>query len=206
MKFNKWIVIGILFVIILYSLAECFYNKEGFLIGTTGIEQICKTDISGVCYDISYIDQTTNETKHISATILQGYFIDSSGYLELVPFGYIGSTDMRSYDNNPEETSIRKGISSINYETNSIINNKNKQTDDTYQDNNYTPFTNDVNNGKVWIDISGNVVAVPYSDVKNKTLYNKIGTYKFNSGFYIPNYEESVYLSNNKTNNRGNLK
>lgn len=49
--------------------------------------------------------------------------------------------------------------------------------------------------GKMWVKIDGNLVAVPYSDVSNTTLYYEPGTYIYNSASYVPNYEESVYLS-----------
>ena len=49
--------------------------------------------------------------------------------------------------------------------------------------------------GKMWVDISGSIVAIPYSDVSNTTLYNSSGSYTFNPASYVPNYEESVFLS-----------
>lgn len=49
--------------------------------------------------------------------------------------------------------------------------------------------------GQMWVDISGKLVAVPYSDVSNTTLYYSSGDYIFNAASYVPNYEESVFLS-----------
>jgi hypothetical protein len=49
--------------------------------------------------------------------------------------------------------------------------------------------------GNMWVKIDGKLVAVPYSDVSNTTLYYSPGTYRFNSASYVPNYEESVFLS-----------
>jgi hypothetical protein len=49
--------------------------------------------------------------------------------------------------------------------------------------------------GQMWVEISGNLVSVPYSDVSNTTLYNSPGTYQFNSASYVPDYGESVFLS-----------
>jgi hypothetical protein len=49
--------------------------------------------------------------------------------------------------------------------------------------------------GKMWVEISGNLVSIPYSDISNTTLYYQPGTYQFNSASYIPDYGESVFLS-----------
>jgi len=198
MAFYKWVLLLILCVFvftILYSLAESFpINKEGFLIGTTGVEEVCvngKTDISGICYDIMYIDQTTSKTKQISAKISPGYFIDASGYLAQVPFGYIGSTDMRSYVPIPK---LGFANTTPSNESESETSNKNYNPDN--YDITYHADQTGESIGKMWVEVSGNLYSVPYSDVSNTTLYNQPGTYKFNSAAHIPNYEESVYLSN----------
>lgn len=208
MNVYKWIfllVLFILLVIVFYSLDNYFYKmKDGFLVGTTGVEEVCtKGQPNSVgCYDISYIDPVTNTTNQIYAKITPGFYIDASGYLAPVPFGYIGSTDMRSYVPIPK----LQMDSSVNYvildETENKTSNKEYNSDnydityhaDPMKDIDMNPSASGV--GKTWIEMSGNIVSVPYSDVLNTTLYNPPGTYKFNSASYVPNYEESVYLSN----------
>jgi hypothetical protein len=50
--------------------------------------------------------------------------------------------------------------------------------------------------GKMWIrDKSGKLISVPYSNVKNTTLYYETGSYPFGPSSYVPNYEESTSLS-----------
>ena len=49
--------------------------------------------------------------------------------------------------------------------------------------------------GQMWVKVDGKLVAVPYDEVKNTTLYYQPGTYTYNSASYVPNYEESVFLS-----------
>jgi hypothetical protein len=209
MGFHKLILLWILCVLIfmiLYSLADSFsYTKEGFLLGTTGVEEICRSD-NRSCFDISYIDQITSENKRISAKISPGYFIDTLGYLAPIPYGYIGSTNMRSYvpipnigiDNSknytqpPEaEAEAETKTSNKNYNSNNLDITYHADPMDGQQTDESTAGI-----GKMWIEISGNLYSVPYSDVSNTTLYNQPGTYKFNSASYVPNYEESVYLSN----------
>jgi hypothetical protein len=50
--------------------------------------------------------------------------------------------------------------------------------------------------GKMWVrDKSGKLISVPYSNVKNTTLYYETGSYPFGPSSYVPNYEESTSLS-----------
>lgn len=44
-------------------------------------------------------------------------------------------------------------------------------------------------------DQSGNVVELPWTSVKGNTTYNEPGTFRYESSNYVPNYEDSVYLS-----------
>ena len=44
-------------------------------------------------------------------------------------------------------------------------------------------------------DASGNVVELPWTSVKGNTTYNEPGTFRYESSNYVPNYEDSVYLS-----------
>ena len=44
-------------------------------------------------------------------------------------------------------------------------------------------------------DQSGNVVELPWTSVKGNTTYNEPGTFRYDSSNYVPNYEDSVYLS-----------
>jgi hypothetical protein len=101
---KSWIVYGIIIsIIVMFASLATFYirnqKKEGFLVGQTGISLVCSPnspDVSG-CYDISYIDSITGLTKQVSAQIDSGYYIDASGYLASIPYGYTASTNKRSY-------------------------------------------------------------------------------------------------------------
>jgi len=58
--------------------------------------------------------------------------------------------------------------------------------------------------GKMWVrDKSGKLISVPYSSVKNTTLYYQPGSYPFGPSSYVPNYEESTLLS--KSSNQSNV-
>ena len=104
---KSWIFFAILVIIfILTYLAMTKYStsgeKEGFLVGKTGIALVCapnSPDVSN-CYDISYVDSTTGVNIQVEAQIYPGYYIDVSGYLANIPYGYTASVDKRSYTPN----------------------------------------------------------------------------------------------------------
>lgn len=253
--------ISILFLIILCILVYLGFmyhsintiqekNIETFLTGQTGISKICNlaTDPKNynnpaVCFDISYNDTTTGLPVQVRAEIQPGYYIDSSGYLNVVPYGNISSSDKFSYVPQTRTALYEKAsISNTNSEINAeiakleqqlaatptsnkfvlngiqqkITNLKEKKlstldssstSNSNYNSDNYdmtyhadpTKQTQQDSStagvGKMWIDISGSLVAVPYSDISNTTLYHSSGSYTFNPPAYVPNYEESVFLS-----------
>lgn len=247
---KSWIIYAsIISIIVIFASLATFYiqeqKKEGFLVGKTGITLICSPnsrDASG-CYDISYVDSTTGITKQVSAQIRSGYYIDASGYLGSVPYGYAVSRNKRSYAvisetaqyslavNVNESAIIDASINAIQVKINarpppdsitlwnlqqqlaklqqqkattmnsnpvSSSNYNSDNLDITYHADPLKERQDDESSagqGKMWVKIDGKLVAVPYSDVSNTTLYNSPGTYKFNSASYVPNYEESVFLS-----------
>ena len=77
----------------------------------------------------------------------------------------------------------------------------------TYHDDPSTRKNDDDSNagvGKMWVrDKSGKLISVPYSNVKNTTLYYETGSYPFGPSSYVPNYEESTLLS--KSSNQSNV-
>lgn len=247
---KSWIFFAILVIIfILTYLAMTKYStsgeKEGFLVGKTGIALVCapnSPDVSN-CYDISYVDSTTGVNIQVEAQIYPGYYIDVSGYLANIPYGYTASVDKRSYTPN---TNIARYSLAVNIDQNAILDasiniiqarinaqpppdsftlwslnqelaklqqqkltiiDSNQVSNSSYNSNNYdityhaNPLDsqqgdeNSAGSGNMWVKINGNLVAIPYSDVSNTTLYYSPGTYQFNSASYVPNYEESVFLS-----------
>lgn len=59
-------------------------------------------------------------------------------------------------------------------------------------DSDYTEFKN----GDIYVrDRTGNVVVLPGPNVQGSTLYYQPGYFQFSSSSYVPNYEDSVYLS-----------
>lgn len=229
------------------------YNpgREEFLVGTTGISQICNSSIDPIsyndpkiCFDISY-NNIIGEPVQVRARIQPDYYIDASGYLDVVPYGYIASDDKLSYNPKTKTAAYKKAIindenapitlkitnikkkleeernkptpdiliiTKLQTEINNLEQqkissmNSNTTSNSSYNSNNFdityhaNPIPKTENNeftgaGKMWVDISGRLVAIPYSDVTNTTLYYSQDDYIYNSASYVPNYEESVFLS-----------
>ena len=244
---NSWVAyLGIILIIVIFASLATFYpKKEGFLVGQTGVSLVCapnSPDVSG-CFDISYVDSTTGLSKQISAQISPGYYIDVSGYLAPIPYGYAVSKNKRSYapltntaqyalsvDLNenaildasineiqakinaippPDSTALwmlqqqlaklqQQKVTNINSNQVSSSNYNSDNLDITYHADPLKEKQGDESSagpGNMWVKIDGKLVAVPYSDVSNTTLYYSPGTYRFNSASYVPNYEESVFLS-----------
>jgi hypothetical protein len=67
-----------------------------------------------------------------------------------------------------------------------------RDTDRVYRD----PKTDDLNRGKYWMfDSEGKLIEVNTESNKSPILYYVPGAYKFGASNYVPNYEDSVYLS-----------
>lgn len=139
--------------------------------------------------NIKYI--MTNDNKIVSQTgniiIPDGYYI-SAGVLTRVPYGYREKADKTGIE---IKNDYQAQLSSTTYDTNNY-----SMTYHTDASNGSRDSSQSAGNGKMWVlDNCGNLISVPYSDVSGTTLYNEPGSFRFGSSNYVPNYEESVYLS-----------
>ena len=118
--------------------------------------------------------------------IPDGYFINA-GVVKIVPYGYKATENKKDIIMNDDYAAE---LSSTKYDTNNYNVTYHSDASNGYDDE------STAGNGKMWIlDKSGNLISVPYSDVSGSTLYNEPGSFRFGSSNYVPNYEESVYLS-----------
>lgn len=145
-----------------------------------------------VCYDVSYLslNKIDNKPEMIFGRIRipDGYYINN-GIVNKVPQGYL-------YENPNDKTKIKmtsifsEQISKTKYDTNNYSVQYHTEPSGNMTD------SSTAGPGKMWIlDNSKNLVSVPYSDVSNNTLYYEPGSFRFSSSNYVPNYEETVYLS-----------
>jgi len=182
-------------------------NKIGYgPIGTNGIT-ICETEDpkygnAKICKTVNYYDLKKNKIS-ANVRLSDRVYLDVSGFVQQVPYGnkanaqnngYTPVTDSEIYSSSADPSGNKKTNdvpSGTGYNTNNF--------DITYHDDPTAKTNSDDSTagpGKMWVkDPSGNLVAMPYSDVSNTTLYYQPDSYRFGPSNYVPNYEESVYLS-----------
>ena len=163
--------------------------------------EIPKSEISNID-GLSAISADVNTFKNV-ITFEDGYFIINSGdsfYKKLIPNGY----DISS--NNPkaqyETAPLINTYTPLKYNPNftpdkydSKFTYDAKNTDREYRDASFGK-TDDVNLGKYWMfDEEGKLIEVNTEMNKSPILYYIPGAYKFGASNYVPNYEDSVYLS-----------
>jgi len=153
------------------------------------------------------INSITGATPMIDAAIQSDpawdgyYIINMAGtyYKKMIPNGY----DISS--NDPVQTEYRKlpaagKYTPLKYNPNFIpdkysmtdISYNAQDTDRVYKD----PSGGDLNRGKYWMfDSEGKLMEVNTESNQSPILYYVPGAYKFGASNYVPNYEDSVYLS-----------
>jgi len=224
-----------------------FDEDDKQVLSIPGISSICTPDITSytdptVCFDVSYNDTVNGSVVQVKAKLEPGYFINESGFLEIVPYGYVVSSNKRAYvtkthisnyvegsfantnaaidvkikafedlknaTTDPEKIKIYKqkiddlkkqklSVMDSNTTSNKMYNSDN--LDITYHADPTQETSPDSNNlavGQMWMkDPNGNLSVVAYKDELNTTHYYPSGSYVFNPPTYVPNYEESVFLS-----------
>ena len=179
--------------ILLFTLFFYISMKESLESNPIGINEVCETDAPG-CFDVSYNDPVDGQIKQIKGKLDLYYYIDETGMLAQVPSGYIASPDKRSYIEIAGELSGNTLVfQDEEYETDENVLNT------SYQENNYDITYHEETPKEIpetWVrDSSGNVVSLPYFDVKHTTLYYDPNQMKYDQSNYVPNYQESVWLS-----------
>jgi hypothetical protein len=112
--------------------------------------------------------------------------LTSSGYAELDKIGDLIYLD-NNYNNKATDTLVynSKQMPDVDIEyhpTEAQI----------IADNDYK----DLKSGDIYVtDQSGNKVLLPRSNVQNSVTYYEPGVYRYSASTYVPNYEDSVYLS-----------
>ena len=149
---------------------------------------------SKTCYKVNYFELDINgkpELKKDVIRIPKGYYVNN-GIVNKIPYGYeyVNPDDKRRIK---MSTKYSFDLSNTKYNA-SNFNDVEYHTDPTkgvdMSDN------NSAGPGKMWVlDKDKKLAAVPYSDAATKTLYYEPGSFRFGSSNYIPNYEETVYLS-----------
>jgi hypothetical protein len=142
-------------------------------------------------------------SEFVAITFEDGYFIINfrgDFYKKLIPNGYdISSNDPEAEYKKPP---LLNTYTPLKYNPNftpekydSKFTYDAKNTDRKYRDESYGK-TDDANMGKYWMfDEEGKLIEVNTEMNKSPILYYIPGAYKFGASNYVPNYEDSVYLS-----------
>ena len=182
-------------------------NKIGYgPKGTNGIT-ICESgdpnySNTKICKVANYYDLNKNKVT-VPMKLSNRVYLDVSGFVQQVPYGYIANAEQNGFmPKTKSETYSSAADSSKNKKTNDVPSGTGYNTnnfDITYHDDPTSigsPDDSQAGPGKMWIkDQSGNLVAIPYVDVSNTTLYYQPDSYRFGPSKYVPNYEESTFLS-----------
>jgi len=153
-----------------------------------GITKICNPgdDDSAECVSVKFYDYDDN-IRSVKAILQPGYNVDpNTGFAQKIDNKTKFDTDYRSFTN--------------------PVSNKEKDKEPKFDKDNldikYHEDPAKLPNAKddligytVQLDDNGNVDTVPYSEIKGKTLYNQPGNSRFGPSSYVPNYEETVFLS-----------
>lgn len=155
------------------------------------------------CFSVKYIN-TAGNIRTKNTRISYNYWIDASGFIQQVPYGYEVSADKRSISPKAAYAMYNDAANAISTPT-TLANDVPKQVYDT---NNYNmqyhddissilQNANDRNTGVIWVVKDGQLIPLPQSDpdVKGEMLYYQPGSYKFGASAYIPGYEDSVFMS-----------
>jgi hypothetical protein len=206
MKYMLLIII-ILAIIILNTIT----NREAFDTGTSNIplgiqgqSQVTDTSFNIIASNqvINYSPMTPAPNFSIlsfgQVTIPQtgipdGYYQTGTNYMTAIPFGYVASPDKQTISPQVQSTIIN--ASSNNPYSTINTNASNRFTTDS--SNNITHY--DPNNYNITFhadpqDNSSNYFGDIHTNLPGATYYQP-GTYPYGPTSWVPNYEESVYLS-----------
>lgn len=172
-----------------------------------GIIRICgQNDVSKTCYDISLNSPYNDNGKiypansSVKAEINKNYYITSRGYINKIPYGYKVNDDMKTLTSIPM---INISYDKPNNSTETTHMDDNLAIKTKYDTNNYDMQYHDeidINSqsitGKTMVrDKNGKMVLMtgPIKMV-GPTFYTP-GTFKYGPKTYIPNYEDTIILS-----------
>jgi hypothetical protein len=177
---------------------------------------LCLVSIFILAFNLSHIEEgltpdmsSTQKIIGINDKIPFGYYqvsadkANNKKTIAAVPYGYTLVGDNLYPTTNAEKLS--------QLANNTIFpNDKNEESSNKYDTNNYNLYYHDdptkvmsndtisdnlAQTGTWVIDKDGNKVLMPWSNVKNNITYYEPGSYPFGPSNYVPNYEDTNYLS-----------
>jgi len=191
-----FIVFSILFILVILAIGLYFANNLQEGLDTNQTSAITDTDpIPAGYYSVS-----TDGTSRTIAKIPYGYTVigdPTKGVLQ-------ANTNAAQYTGIKTDSDADWSKTSVNTaatapdgmgigDYNKLIQYNASSTDGSY---NHYQEKDDTQQANTWIlDKDGKKISVPWSSVKGDITYYKPGTYPYGPSSYVPNYEDSVYLS-----------
>lgn len=141
------------------------------------------------------ISTDTIKKQQTVSKIPYGYKVDSTGNLYPTTTAQQYSTSQTVGDPNWAITSDTNSAYSKQTRYSPENNNIQYHTDPTTDTSSTSAADNLAQTGTWVIDQCGNKVLIPWSDVTTSITYYTPGSYTYGPSTYVPNYEDSVYLS-----------
>ena len=181
-----------------------FVDPSGYVQTVKGLYDVmdCSNNPKGDCYSVNYIN-SLNVKSQTKGRLYFGFWIDPSGFVQQVPYGNRASPDKRSYVPKTKDEMYDQAATKSNAPTTlppnipPLYDSNNYRMQ--YHDDTNTIIKNasDNNTGVVWVVKNGKLTGLPQSDVSTKgsMLFYQPGSYKFGPSTYVPDYEDSVFMS-----------
>jgi len=171
------------------------------------------TNVTGKCRDISYVDQNGIMKSGARVYIYPNYYVDpATGALQPVPYGYVANSQQTGYYANSTAALIE---TSNNQFTPPPISQDIDSTTTYSQLNNvqynkgYKPAddSNGLPPGKMYFPNGDGTVSIVDIDLYDQnTFYHETSTYDAGPRNFIPNYENTGYMSSLGSQNIQDLK
>jgi hypothetical protein len=141
-----------------------------------------------IVYNKNTTDSTNNTFKVTSVNVVDGTVTEVTPNIKLTSLGYAElnrSGNVQFLDNSGNATNNTKQLPDVDTEFH-------PSESQIIKDNGY----GDLKSGDIYVeDQCGNRVLLPKSNVQGSITYYQPGVYRFGASTYVPNYEDSVYLS-----------
>jgi len=195
MNFLRLIVLVLLFIV-LYNL---------FIIALPGIKDITEGLVNMSGWDVTqqqriglsdnvpygYYLVSTDISGQTIARIPHGYVIDMAG--KLVPITKAEMYSQMKLKGDMVDSKYTNGSKKNRYDSNNY--NVQYHNDASVGGTDASPADDLAQTGTWILDKHGNKVLIPWSEVPDNITYYEPGSYPFGPSNYVPNYEDTVYLS-----------
>jgi len=193
-------------------------NKKSIILLLSGILLFLLIIAKIISTKYYSVKEGLDDTSDIPSdgVIPDGYYKVDNVKMKKIPYGYTTNQDKTELLPNTQANFWKEYVKTKEHVPNDpVVTNTN-----TYTVNNYDVLYHDDENTiksqsgiygtsfgtTMVLDNCGNKILIPYNKSQGFPTYYTPGTYKYGANIYVPNYEETVYLSKmNRLNEETNL-